>query len=148
MALFSKRLFDYGGYANRQQAHHDTICGNFGGGNSSFSTYTLNYPDNIRWPCTDHFETSAQAYYLILAISPGCRIVFATAIILLIVPCLYLIFEDIKQVMATAPSNEGYLTAIPGVVQYEYPCVLIAKRISIKALPKKDENFHVIFLIV
>lgn len=42
-------------------------------------------------------ETSSQAYYLIpMAISLGFGIVFATSIILLIVPCLYLISEDIR----------------------------------------------------
>jgi multidrug efflux pump subunit AcrB len=42
-------------------------------------------------------ETSRQAYYLIpMAISLGFGIVFATAIILVIVPCLYLILEDLK----------------------------------------------------
>jgi multidrug efflux pump subunit AcrB len=41
-------------------------------------------------------ETSSQAYYLIpMAISLGFGIVFATSIILLIVPCLYLVLEDI-----------------------------------------------------
>ena len=42
-------------------------------------------------------ETSSQAYYLIpMAISLGFGIVFATSIILIIVPCLYLISEDIR----------------------------------------------------
>lgn len=42
-------------------------------------------------------ETSSQAFYLIpMAISLGFGIVFATTIILVIVPCLYLILEDIK----------------------------------------------------
>ena len=42
-------------------------------------------------------ETSSQAYYLIpMAISLGFGIVFATSIILVIVPCLYLVLEDIK----------------------------------------------------
>jgi multidrug efflux pump subunit AcrB len=41
-------------------------------------------------------ETSRQAYHLIpMAISLGFGIIFATAIILLIVPCLYMIQEDI-----------------------------------------------------
>ena len=41
-------------------------------------------------------ETSSQAEYLIpMAISLGFGIVFATSIILVIVPCLYLILEDI-----------------------------------------------------
>ncbi|MCH4824238.1 efflux RND transporter permease subunit [Gramella lutea] len=42
-------------------------------------------------------ETSSQAYYLIpMAISLGFGIVFATSIILVIVPCLYLVSEDIR----------------------------------------------------
>jgi len=42
-------------------------------------------------------ETSTQATYLIpMAISLGFGIVFATAIILVIVPCLYLVLEDVK----------------------------------------------------
>ncbi len=42
-------------------------------------------------------ETSSQAFYLIpMAISLGFGIVFATSIILIIVPCLYLTLEDIK----------------------------------------------------
>ncbi len=42
-------------------------------------------------------ETSSQAFYLIpMAISLGFGIVFATAIILIIVPCLYLTMEDIR----------------------------------------------------
>ena len=41
-------------------------------------------------------ETSSQAEYLIpMAISLGFGIVFATSIILVIVPCLYLILEDV-----------------------------------------------------
>ena len=42
-------------------------------------------------------EKSSQAFYLIpMAISLGFGIVFATAIILVIVPCLYLTFEDLR----------------------------------------------------
>ena len=45
-------------------------------------------------------ETSSQAYYLIpMAISLGFGIVFATAIILVIVPCLYLTLEDIRLII-------------------------------------------------
>jgi multidrug efflux pump subunit AcrB len=41
-------------------------------------------------------ETSRQAYYLIpMAISLGFGIIFSTSIILVIVPCLYMILEDI-----------------------------------------------------
>jgi len=49
------------------------------------------------------FETSLQAQYLIpMAISLGFGIVFATAIILLLVPCLYLILEDIRRLTEKA----------------------------------------------
>jgi multidrug efflux pump subunit AcrB len=45
-------------------------------------------------------ETSSQAFYLIpMAISLGFGIVFATMIILVIVPCLYLILEDLRLYM-------------------------------------------------
>jgi multidrug efflux pump subunit AcrB len=50
-------------------------------------------------------ETSRQSAYLVpMAISLGFGIVFATAIILVLVPCLYMILEDIK-------SRAGSLTA-------------------------------------
>jgi len=43
------------------------------------------------------FETSRQARFLIpMALSLGFGIVFATAIILVVVPCLYMILEDIQ----------------------------------------------------
>ncbi|MGB6153593.1 MAG: efflux RND transporter permease subunit, partial [Pricia sp.] len=46
-------------------------------------------------------ETSSQAFYLIpMAISLGFGIVFATAIILVIVPCLYLALEDARLLIA------------------------------------------------
>ncbi|MFH5831588.1 efflux RND transporter permease subunit [Halalkalibaculum sp. DA3122] len=48
-------------------------------------------------------ETSRQAYHLIpMAISLGFGIVFATSIILVIVPCLYLILEDVLAQFKTA----------------------------------------------
>jgi hypothetical protein len=49
-------------------------------------------------------ETSRQAYQLMayqpipMAISLGFGIVFATALLLVIVPCLYLILEDVLAV--------------------------------------------------
>ena len=50
-------------------------------------------------------ETSRQAYYLIpMAISLGFGIIFATSIILLLVPCLYMILEDIVALM---PADES-----------------------------------------
>jgi multidrug efflux pump subunit AcrB len=53
------------------------------------------------------FESSLQAQYIIpMAISLGFGIVFATAIILLLVPCLYLILEDLKKLVA-APASDS-----------------------------------------
>jgi multidrug efflux pump subunit AcrB len=44
------------------------------------------------------FEKSLQAQYIIpMAISLGFGILFSTAIILMLVPCMYLIFEDVKE---------------------------------------------------
>lgn len=49
------------------------------------------------------FETSLQAQYIIpMAISLGFGILFSTVIILVLVPCLYLILEDIKNVLRIA----------------------------------------------
>jgi len=46
------------------------------------------------------FETSLQAYHLVpMAISLGFGIVFSTSITLLLVPCLYLVLEDLKGLM-------------------------------------------------
>jgi len=52
-------------------------------------------------------ETSRQARQLIpMAISLGFGIVFATAIILVIVPCLYLIMDDILKAIGKNPLPE------------------------------------------
>jgi multidrug efflux pump subunit AcrB len=46
------------------------------------------------------FETSLQAQYIIpMAISLGFGILFATTIILILVPCLYLFFEDMNNLL-------------------------------------------------
>ena len=51
-------------------------------------------------------ETSTQAAYLIpMAISLGFGIVFATAIILVLVPCLYMVREDLMTWMAGEPAK-------------------------------------------
>ena len=66
-------------------------------------------------------ETSSQAFYLIpMAISLGFGIVFATAIILVIVPCLYLALEDIR------------LLTVKGRTVQE---VDVSKRMRLKILP-------------
>ncbi|WP_036386077.1 efflux RND transporter permease subunit [Muricauda sp. MAR_2010_75] len=60
-------------------------------------------------------ETSSQAFYLIpMAISLGFGIVFATTIILVIVPCLYLILEDLRLLIAKGRTvKEVNVTDIP-----------------------------------
>jgi multidrug efflux pump subunit AcrB len=54
-------------------------------------------------------ETSRQAYHLIpMAISLGFGIVFATSITLVVVPCLYLVLEDLHRLAGTRNSaREG-----------------------------------------
>lgn len=53
------------------------------------------------------FETSRQAKFLIpMAISLGYGILFATAITLLLVPCLYLMIDDIRRLLGTSPGHE------------------------------------------
>lgn len=53
-------------------------------------------------------ETSRQARFLIpMAISLGFGLVFATFIILLLVPCLYLVVEDLKRLLGGSASLEG-----------------------------------------
>ena len=48
------------------------------------------------------FEKSLQAQYIIpMAISLGFGILFSTAIILVLVPCLYLILEDFLQLFSS-----------------------------------------------
>ncbi len=53
-------------------------------------------------------ESSRQAYHLIpMAISLGFGILFATSIILVIVPCLYLVHEDLRGLVQRAPGRES-----------------------------------------
>lgn len=53
------------------------------------------------------FETSRQAKFMIpMAISLGYGILFATAITLLLVPCLYLIIDDLRRIIGTSPGLE------------------------------------------
>ncbi|BBO71511.1 multidrug resistance protein [Desulfosarcina alkanivorans] len=54
------------------------------------------------------FETSRQARFLIpMAVSLGFGILFATLITLLLVPCLYLIVEDLRQLLHVFRSSEA-----------------------------------------
>ncbi|MEM6933276.1 MAG: efflux RND transporter permease subunit, partial [Pseudomonadota bacterium] len=52
------------------------------------------------------FETSRQAQFLIpMAVSLGYGIVFATTIVLFLIPCLYLIVDDLRWLLNPPPSE-------------------------------------------
>ena len=52
------------------------------------------------------FETSLQAQYIIpMAISLGFGILFATAINLVLVPCIYVILDDVKSFYVETPKT-------------------------------------------
>lgn len=54
------------------------------------------------------FETSRQARFMIpMAISLGFGILFATGIILILVPCLYMIFEDVASLLGRRDAPEA-----------------------------------------
>lgn len=53
------------------------------------------------------FETSRQARFMIpMAISLGFGILFATLILLILVPCLYLMLESLRQWLGQAPTSD------------------------------------------
>mgnify|MGYP002623104480 FL=1 len=61
------------------------------------------------------FETSLQAQYIIpMAISLGFGILFSTAIILVLVPCLYLILEDFRQTVTDKQVTPATMASSPG----------------------------------
>lgn len=63
-------------------------------------------------------ERSSQAFYIIpMAISLGFGIVFATAIILVIVPCLYLVLEDVKSLFGKNTTVQAERVSSYEVVQ-------------------------------
>ncbi|MHC4799337.1 MAG: hypothetical protein ACYTF1_22090, partial [Planctomycetota bacterium] len=54
------------------------------------------------------FETSRQARFLIpMVLSLGYGILFATAITLLLIPCLYIIVEDVKRIFGVKDISAG-----------------------------------------
>ena len=53
------------------------------------------------------FETSRQAKFMIpMALSLGYGILFSTVITLLLVPCLYLMIDDVRRMIGTSPGLE------------------------------------------
>ncbi len=85
-------------YANKRKAQGDSIYESIHeAGLRRFRPIILTTITTFGGLAPIILENSSQAFYLIpMAISLGFGIVFATAIILVIVPCLYLILEDIR----------------------------------------------------
>ena len=83
-------------YANRKRAEYSAFEAIHQAGLRRFRPIILTTLTTFGGLTPIILETSRQAYYLIpMAISLGFGIIFATSIILLLVPCLYLILEDI-----------------------------------------------------
>jgi Cu/Ag efflux pump CusA len=62
------------------------------------------------------FETSRQAKFLIpMAVSLGYGIVFATVVVLFLIPCLYLILEDLRSLVNPTPQDpdEPAMSPVP-----------------------------------
>jgi multidrug efflux pump subunit AcrB len=83
-------------YANRRRASHSAFEAIHQAGLRRFRPIILTTLTTFGGLTPIILETSRQASYLIpMAISLGFGIIFATSIILLIVPCLYLVLEDL-----------------------------------------------------
>jgi multidrug efflux pump subunit AcrB len=65
-------------------------------------------------------ETSVQAQFLIpMAISLAFGILFATGITLLLIPCLYMMLEDIRALFGLRPAHADHAVELDGVVRSE-----------------------------
>jgi multidrug efflux pump subunit AcrB len=82
-------------YANRHRGEHTAFNAILKAGVRRFRPIFLTTATTSLGLTPIILESSLQAQYIVpMAISLGFGIVFATAIILLLVPCLYLILED------------------------------------------------------
>ena len=92
-------------YANRRRADHSAFEAISQAGVRRFRPILLTTLTTFGGLMPLIFEDSLQAQYIIpMAISLGFGILFATAIILVLVPCLYLILEDIRSVFSSDPN--------------------------------------------
>ncbi|HMA85528.1 MAG TPA: efflux RND transporter permease subunit [Desulfosalsimonadaceae bacterium] len=83
-------------YANRRRADYSAFDAIHQAGLRRFRPIILTTLTTFGGLTPIILETSRQAYYLIpMAISLGFGIIFATSIILVIVPCLYMVLEDL-----------------------------------------------------
>ncbi len=90
-------------YANKQRDDHSVFDAIHEAGVRRFRPIILTTLTTFGGLSPIILETSQQAAYLIpMAISLGFGIVFATGIILVIVPCLYMILEDVYARVGTS----------------------------------------------
>ena len=93
-------------YANRKRTDHNAFDAILAAGVRRFRPIFLTTATTFCGLTPVIMEKSLQAQYIVpMAISLGFGIVFATAIILLLVPSLYLILEDFVQIMQ--PESES-----------------------------------------
>ena len=93
-------------YANRNRANGSAFDAIEAAGLRRFRPITLTTLTTFGGLSPLIFESSMQAQYIIpMAISLGFGIVFATTIILLLIPCLYLILEDLKRLFTAGASE-------------------------------------------
>jgi multidrug efflux pump subunit AcrB len=116
-------------YANKQRAHSSVYEAIHEAGLRRFRPIMLTTLTTFGGLAPIILERSSQAQYLIpMAISLGFGIVFATSIILVIVPCLYLALEDINLYLTKGETVErvDVLTEDTPVPQPKQP-VLVDK---------------------
>jgi multidrug efflux pump subunit AcrB len=90
-------------YANRRRGEHSALDAIAQAGIRRFRPILLTTLTTFGGLMPLIFEESLQAQYIIpMAISLGFGILFATLIILVLVPCLYLILDDIRRVFRPA----------------------------------------------
>jgi multidrug efflux pump subunit AcrB len=83
-------------HANRRRAESGAFDAILDAGTRRFRPIALTTLTTFGGVTPIILETSLQAYHLVpMAISLGFGIVFSTSIILLVVPCLYLVLEDL-----------------------------------------------------
>ncbi len=93
-------------FANRKRAGHSAFDAIHMAGLRRFRPIVLTTLTTFGGLTPIILETSRQSAYLVpMAISLGFGIVFATSIILVLVPCLYMILEDLKGVAGFSGSK-------------------------------------------
>lgn len=96
-------------YANKRRGEHTAFDAIHQAGLRRFRPIILTTLTTFGGLTPIILETSRQAYYLIpMAISLGFGIIFATSIILLLVPCLYMILDDATQWAASLRASRTY----------------------------------------